>query len=153
MLLGCIATVLVLAPQAELPGYGALPWMLVALLIPLCYGVESIYVAARWPEGLDVMQVGFGEALAAAILTAPLLLLSGEPQSLVLQASIAEFAILVFVLFGVFEVFMYFYLVRTTGGVLVFSETHDATTWFAVIVLVAALALVSADSIRQARSA
>lgn len=167
VLLGCVSTTLVLAPEAQLPGHGALPWMVVALLIPFCYGVESVYVAARWPQGLDVMQVGFGEALAAAILAVPLLFLFGEPENVTIQGSTAELAILVFVLCGVFEVFMYFHLVRTTGGVLVsfgtfislfagiawgmviFSESHDSMVWLAVIVLVAALALVSIDKIKQ----
>ena len=166
MLLGCVATALVLVPQTQLPGLGALPWMVLALLIPFCYGVESIYVAARWPAGLGVLQVGFGEAAVAAILMVPLLFIFGEPESLTIQRSTAELAIVVFVVCGVFEVFMYFYLVRTTGGVLVsfgtfislfagigwgmviFSEFHGAMVWLAVAVLVAALALVSIDTIK-----
>lgn len=163
MWLGCASITLVLLPQTRLPGYGALPWLITALLIPLCYGVESIYVAARWPRGLSVMQVGFGEALSAAILVTPFLFILGEAKSLSLQGSIAELAILVFVLCGVLEVFIYFHLVRTTGGVLVsfgtfialfagigwgmliFSESHGAIVWLAVSVLVGALALVTAD--------
>ena len=169
MVLGCVSVGLVLAPQLELPGRGALSAMLLALVVPVCYGVESVYVAARWPEGLSVMQVGFAEAAGAAILTVPLTFAFGDPDAFRVQWSMAEFAILVFVVCGVFEVFMYFYLVRTTGGVLVsfgtfialfagiawgmviFGESHGATTWFAVSILVAALALVCVDSIKAAR--
>ena len=171
MLLGCASVVLVLAPQTELPGHGALAWMALVLVVPLCYGVESIYVAARWPEGLGVLEVGLGEAAAAALLTVPLFLLFGEPASFGFEASVADLAILVFVLCGVFEVLMYFWLVRVTGGVLVsfgtfislfaglvwgmiiFSEAHDASVWLAVLVLVAALALVCIDALRGTREA
>ena len=171
MVLGCVSAALVLAPQLELPGYGALGAMLLALVIPACYGVESIYVAARWPEGLDVMQVGLGEAVGAAILTLPLLLVFGDPAAFTLSWSIAEFAIAVFVVSGVFDVLAYFYLVRTTGGVLVsfgtfialfagiawgiaiFGERHSAIVWVAVLILVAALGLVCLDTIKAARGA
>ena len=57
VILGMIATVLVLAPELTLPGLGAVKWMILICLVPLCYGVESIYVAARWPANLDAWQV------------------------------------------------------------------------------------------------
>ena len=169
MLLGCVSAVLVLGPEAELPGYGALGWMLLVLIIPVCYGVESIYVAARWPKGLGVLELGFGEALVAAVLALPLFFLFGDPGSFGIGVSVADLAILVFVLCGVFEVLMYFWLIRTTGGVLVsfgtfvslfagigwgiviFSESHGPAVWVAVLVLVAGLALVCLDTARSAR--
>ena len=170
MVLGTLSAVLVLAPEAELPGHGALVWMLLAFVIPLCYGVESVYVAAKWPAGLDVVQVGFGEALGAAVLMIPLLIIFGEPTSFVIHWSVAEFAIVTFVLCGVFDVLIYFYLVQTTGGVLVsfgtsialfagigwgiviFSETHPANVWWAVAILVGALSLVCVDTLRGGRT-
>ena len=168
MLLGCVSALLVLAPQADLPGRGALGWMLLVLIVPVCYGVESIYVAARWPKGLGVLELGLGEVLVAAILTLPFFFLFGEPQSFGIGVSIADLAILVFVLCGVFEVLMYFWLIRVTGGVLVsfgtfvslfagigwgmviFSESHGPAVWVAVLILVAALALVCLDTVRSA---
>lgn len=165
--LGCVSIAMVLAPQLQLPGSGTLWWLILALLIPLCYGVESIYVAANWPAGLDVIQMVFAEVLAGAIFTVPLLVMFGEPRTLILQGTMAELAIVVFVLCGVFEVYMYFYLVRTTGGVLVsfasfvslfagigwgiliFSESHAISVWLAVFILCAALALVTIDHVKR----
>ena len=169
MLLGCVSALLVLGPQAELPGYGALGWMLLVLIVPLTYGVESIYVAARWPEGMGVLELGLGEAIVAAILTLPLFFLFGEPASFGIGFSVADLAIVVFVLCGIFEILMYFWLIRTTGGVLVtfgtfvslcagiawgmviFSERHGPLVWLAVAFLVGALALVCLDTARSAR--
>ena len=169
MLLGCVSALLVLGPQAELPGYGALGWMLLVLIIPVCYGVESIYVAARWPKGLGVLELGLGEALVAAFLTLPLFVLFGDPGSFGIGVSVADLAILTFVLCGVFEVLMYFWLIRVTGGVLVsfgtfvslfagiawgmviFSERHGPSVWLAVLVLVGALALVCLDTAKSTR--
>ena len=169
MLLGCVSALLVLGPQVELPGYGALGWMLLVLLVPLTYGVESIYVDARWPEGMGVLELGLGEAIVAAILTLPLFFLFGEPASFGIGFSVADLAIVVFVLCGVFEILMYFWLIRTTGGVLVtfgtfvslfagiawgmaiFAERHGPLVWLAVLFLVGALALVCLDTARSAR--
>jgi drug/metabolite transporter (DMT)-like permease len=169
MILGTVSATLVLAPEAELPNHGALVWMLLAMLIPFCYGIESVYVAAKWPAGLDVAQVGFGEAFGAAVLMIPLLFIFGEPSSFSITWSLAELAIVVFVLGGVFDVLIYFYLVKTTGGVLVsfgtfialfagigwgviiFSETHGTNVWWAVAILVVALSLVCLDGARGSR--
>ena len=167
MLLGCVSALLVLGPEAELPGYGAIGWMLLVLIVPLTYGVESIYVSARWPKGMGVLELGLGEAIVAAILTLPFFFLFGEPASFGIGFSVADLAIVVFVLCGIFEILMYFWLIRTTGGVLVtfgtfvslfagiawgmviFSERHGPPVWLAVTFLVGALALVCLDTARR----
>ena len=169
MLLGCTAAALVLLPQTEMPGYGLLPWMLLALIIPFCYGVESVYIDVNWPDRLDVLQVGFGEALVAALLLVPLMLIRGEALLFEWRWNPGSYAILVFVACGVIEVVMYFYLIKTTGGVLVsfasfvslfagiawgmllFAESHGRWLWLAVIALVCALSLVSLDALRRRR--
>jgi drug/metabolite transporter (DMT)-like permease len=169
--LGSLAVGLVLWPQLELPGRGALAWMLLVLVVPLAYGIESIYVAARWPTGLTALQVVTGEALVATLLLLPFLALQGEPIALDLTASTATLGILVFALAGVIEVLLYFYLIQQTGGVfvnfatfvalfagigwgmLLFGETHGVVVWLAVGMLLAALALVFWDGIRASRAA
>ena len=169
MLTGCVATALVLMPETALPELGLLPWMLLALIIPFCYGIESVYIDAHWPAELDVIQVGFGEALVATLLLIPLMLIRGEPLAIDWQWSPGSYAMLVFAASGILEVVMYFYLIKTTGAVLVsfatfvslfagigwgmllFAETHDYWVWLAATVLVAALAMVSADALRTRR--
>lgn len=164
--LGTVATVLVLAPQLQLPGFGVVKWMLLIGLVPLCYGVESIYIAARWPDGLDVWQVGFGEAAFAAVLLFPIFLVFANPPSTFIWSN-AETGILLFVLAGLIEVVLYFYIIQKTGGVvisfsnfvslfagigwgiLIFGESHGVDTWFAVLVLLAALGLVCADGMER----
>lgn len=169
MLLGIVAATIVLLPQTDLPDYGLLPWILLALLIPFCYGVESVYIDVKWPQGLDVLQVGFGEAVMAAILIVPLMLIRGEPLWFDWQWNPGSYAILIFAAGGVIEVVMYFWLIKTTGGVLVsfatfvslfagigwgmllFAESHPHWLWLAVSVLVVALLLVSLDAMQTKR--
>jgi len=164
LLLGLVATTLVLWPEFEAPGFGASGWLLFALLIPLCYGVESVYIDLRWPQGLDVFQIGFGEVVVAALMVLPLLAWQGEPLVIDWAWDAGHAAILVYVFTGISEVAMYFHLIRTTGGVLVafatpvalfggigwgmvvFGESHSAWVWLAVFILFLSLALVGLDA-------
>ncbi len=160
---GALAVVLVLAPELRLPGYGAAYWLVIALIVPFCYGVESIYIAARWPAGMTALQAVAGETWIAAILVLPVFLVFGDPVSLSFSVSSAEVAVAVFVLAGVIESLVYFYLIRTTGGVfvsfgtfvslfagigwgvLLFSESHGVAVWGAVIALCVSIGLVCLD--------
>ena len=169
--LGMVATFLVLVPETDLPDYGALKWMLLMGLVPLSYGVESIYVAAYWPGDLDAWQVGYGEAVVAIILLLPVYVFFGDPTSIGFTWSIAETGIVVFVLSGLINIVLYFYVIQNTGGVLVsfssftslfagigwgmiiFSERHGVSVWAAVVVLVGALSIVSVETIKGERAA
>ena len=162
VVLGTLAAFLVLLPELALPGFGTFTWMLLIGLVPLCYGLEPIYVFARWPRGLDAWQVGFGEAVAATLLMLPIFLVFGD-FSIGLTWSEAETGILLFAVAGLVEVVLYFYIIQQTGGVLVsfsnfislfagigwgmllFGESHGALVWAAVFVLIAALVLLALD--------
>ena len=168
MVLGMAAAAMVLAPQLSLPGLGVLEWMLLVGLVPLCYGIESIYIDRRWPEGFDIWQVGFGEAAAAMILVAPLVIVFGEPWP-GLAWTTAEIGIVLFSLIGLVEIVLYFWLINRTGGVLVnfcvfaalfagiawgiviFGERHDMSVWGAAAVLLAAMALLTRETVSKTR--
>ena len=164
LVFGCISAFIILSPGIESSNTGPLTWLIVALIIPMCYGIESVYIDANWPEGLKVIQVGMAEAVAATLLTLPLVFVFGQPSAITFSGSPSDLAILVFVLSGVVEVFLYFYLIKTTGGVLVsfatfialfagigwgiliFDERIGVIAWSAAAVLVIALSLVSLDA-------
>ncbi len=170
VVLGVVAAFLVVVPELSLPGLGTVPWMVLVGLVPLCYGVESIYVSARWPASLDAWQVGFGEAAAAAVLVLPLVVLFGDsPPSL--QWSVAELGIALFVLLALVEIVLYFYIIQNTGGVLVnfgllvalfagigwgiamFGEDHDAMVWGAAVVMLGSLGLLGVDAVKRGSEA
>ncbi len=157
VLLGLIAVVLVLAPELDLPAHGSTYWIGIAMIVPLSYGIESIYVAGRWPKGLSPLQVVAGEAIVAALLVLPFFVIFGEAASTTISWSMAELAIIIFVITGAVEVFLYFFLIEKTGGVfvsfgtfvslfagifwgmIIFSESHSQNIWLAVVFLVLAL--------------
>ena len=163
VLLGVVAVTLVLWPELELPSYGTTTWMLVALGVPISYGIESIYIAVRWPVGLNPLQVVTGEVVMAALFVLPFFVFHENITDLRWSWSLAELGIVLFVIASAIEVMLYFYLIQLTGGVFVsfgtfislfaglawgmilFSEVHSAHVWVAVIFLVLALVLACRD--------
>ena len=149
LVFGSLAAIMVAWPEFRLPGYGALPWMAVGLLIPFCYGIESIYIDKFWPENLDVFQIGFGEVVFAIIILLPFMLFGDSPIFVPIDWNVSTLAVLIFAVCGLFEVVMYFHLIQTTGGVLVsfatfvslfagigwgiliFNESHSSWIWIA----------------------
>lgn len=161
--LGLVSIILVLFPELEAPGQGRSHWMVVALIVPIAYGIESIYIFAHWPKGMSALQAVTGETVVATALVAPIFAFFGNDLQSRVSWTQAELAILIFALTGVVESLIYFYLIRMTGGVFVsfgtfvslfagiawgiflFSEEHTLIVWLAVATLVMALFLVSLD--------
>lgn len=161
--LGCASVLMIMLPELDLPGQGRIPWLLVALTIPVCYGLESVYVSRFWPQDLTPLQLVTGETLVATILVAPALLFWGEGLPNVAQWSESETGIVIFVAAGVIEGVAYFRIIQTSGvlfvnfgtfvglitgvlwGILLFGERHGSVVWLATVVLAAALIVVFRD--------
>lgn len=165
--LGLAAVVIVLLPEAGMPEGGMSGWILLALVIPACYGVESVYISKKWPSGMGVLQVSFAESLTALLMVLPVFLLSGDFPGASEWIAKPGLAVLVFVLCSFVEVVLYFRLILMTGGVLVtfasfislfagigwailiFSETYSGSIWYAVAILSFSLLLVGLDRNRH----
>jgi drug/metabolite transporter (DMT)-like permease len=166
--LSAVSVILLLLPELRLPDAGKLEWLLIAFLVPLMFGYESIYIDQHWPTGMDTFQVVTAQVVCAAAMVLPLYLLFGEPVSFDPAWPDAQTGVAVFALIGVVEVILYFYLIKQTGGVLVsfgsiislfagvfwgmiiFSETHGGAIWAAILMLAVAIALLGSESRRRA---
>lgn len=163
VILGVASITLVVGPELRLDGSGDTIWMLVALFVPIAFGIESVYLAAKWPKGLSALQAVTGETFIAALSVVPLVLFNGYGLPTSWTWTPAEIAIAVFVGAGVVESLIYFFLIQKTGavfvnfgtfialfagiawGIVLFAEAHGPTIWVAVAVLSAALFLASRD--------
>ena len=157
--LGLAAALLVLLPEASLPSGGSLIWLLVVFVVPLTYGVESVYVAVAWPQGIDPLQVATGQSLVTLVLLLPIHLAFGGAITYDPAWPAGQAAILVVAACVLVEVLLYFLIISRTGGVLVsfsmylslfagiawgwaiFGERLGAAVWLATAVLAAGLAL------------
>ena len=159
VVMGAVAVLLVFWPELESPDYGNAYWLSLALLIPLCYGIESVWIAVFWPRGLNSLQVVTGETIVAAFMVAPVFFFFDNSTIQFVGWSVVELAVTVFVIAGVVESFIYFHLIERSGGVfvsfgnfvamiagiawgiLLFSEVHGVFVWFAVIAAMLSLLL------------
>ncbi len=159
VLLGLVSVLLILWSELQLPGRGAALWICAAMLITLAYGFEPVYVHAHWPKDMSSPQLIAWEAIVAALLILPVWLILGQPFDTSILNPEAIWPLGVFALAGVVETLLYFYLIKTSGGVfvsfgtfvslfagiawgmLLFSERHGAHVWLAVLFLVGALTL------------
>lgn len=94
LLLGLAGVLVLAAPGAALPDRSQAPWLLVALVGPLFYAIESNLVAGLGTRGMDPVQTMFLVSLVGAVAMLPVALLSGQWVSLAHAWGPPEWAIL-----------------------------------------------------------
>jgi drug/metabolite transporter (DMT)-like permease len=78
LMLGLAAVALIAAPGAVLPDPAMIAFLPVALVGPMFYAMEGIYVARRGMGGMDAVQAMFGASVMALILCLPITLALGQ---------------------------------------------------------------------------
>ena len=93
-------------------------WAVYALIIPLSYAFDAIFMEKFWPRNLDSTQVAFGESTASLIFVILLSIFFGNKYYDHFQwFTIPSFWILAFVTF--IEVWLFFYILNKVGAVFV----------------------------------
>ena len=93
-------------------------WTVYALIIPLSYAFDAIFMEKFWPRNLDSTQVAFGESTASLIFVILLSIFYGNKYYDHFQwFTIPSFWILAFVTF--IEVWLFFYILNKVGAVFV----------------------------------
>lgn len=167
VLLGAIAVVLIVAPSTSLPEPGQAFYVLLALIPPICYGLEGNYIAWRGTSGLDPVQVLFGASLVALVLVTPMAVYSGQFIDLRIAWGASEIAILGIGLLHAVAYSLYIWLVGKAGAVfssqvsylvtgtgvawsiLILSESYSNWVWAALVIMLAGLALVQPRQVEQ----
>ncbi len=157
MTLGLLGVFSIMLPAIAHPGSMSLAAIGFALALPVIYALECVYVGACWPDDLRPLQVVTGETVASAIMLLPCLLWLDGVDPVSMARTFDHWAVLLFVLISVFEIYLYYVLIRRAGavfvslgslismfagilfGILMIGESHPASVWLAVAL--AALAL------------
>ncbi|MEM7070391.1 MAG: DMT family transporter [Pseudomonadota bacterium] len=131
--------------------------LLIALIIPLAYGFDVVYISAFWPKNLNATQVVAGETGFAGLFLLPFFFIFEDPGVIFHLKQETWLPILAFIIVSIFEIFLFFYLIRKTGpifvanggyvaliagvvwGIVLFDEQHGLHLWFASILLVIAI--------------
>lgn len=159
--IGLAAVLMIVLPDAGLPQRAMVGWVLFALMIPLAYAGENVYIALRRPADSNPYALLCGMLTAASLILLPVVLVSGRwvpPESLdaeimLLILALSLVNIVGYVTFlelirgaGVLFAALMGYVVTVSGvlwGVAIFGETHSVWIWAALALLFVGVALVN----------
>lgn len=169
LLLGAASAAIIIYPNIDLNRKEEVPWLLIAILIPISLGIYYNFVSKWWPSGLSGLQVASGEVFLAAPIVTLLYLVFGErigPSAwesqgyLILGGIVASLAV---------DTVPYFLLLRWAGpvftsfgnyilvgaavfwGAILFGEAPPSRFWLAFAALCTGISLLTWGQ-RQDRS-
>lgn len=160
VLLGVTALMLIALPEASLPDPELAPWLLVALIAPLCYAIEGNFVSARGPRELTPIMTLFCASCLGAGFLAPIVWLNGYGVSMTAGMDASRWALLGSSLGHMFAYTGYLWLLGragavftsqvayvvtltgVAGSVLMLGEQYGALVWLSVALILLAVSLV-----------
>ncbi|MFD1911752.1 DMT family transporter [Halodurantibacterium flavum] len=158
--LGAAGIVVLALPQLALPQAGALIFLVVAALAPLCYAMEGAFVAGFAVRDIDAMQTLLGASVVALGAVTPVAILTGQVILPPAAPTLAEVAILAGAVASLMAYTGYVWLLCRAGSVyaaqvaylvtgcgvvwsmLLLGERYGNSFWFALILLFGGLFLV-----------
>lgn len=159
--IGLAAVLMIVLPDAGLPQRAMVGWVLFALMIPLAYAGENVYIALRRPADSNPYALLCGMLTAASLILLPVVLVSGrwvpleslDAEIMLLILALSLVNIVGYVTFlelirgaGVLFAALMGYVVTVSGvlwGVAIFGETHSVWIWAALALLFVGVALVN----------
>ena len=93
-------------------------WSCFALLVPLSYAFDAIFMEKYWPKNLNTIQVAFGECVASLLFIILLsMLLQNDFHKYFEWLFLPSFWVLSIVTF--FEIWLFFYILTNSGAVFI----------------------------------
>ncbi|MCP4300649.1 MAG: DMT family transporter [Gammaproteobacteria bacterium] len=159
ILVGAFAIFAILLPDVHVGEAVAWRWLLLTLVVPVCYAIHHNFTARCWPSGSDSYQVACGEALFAGTLLVVFAGFNWQWQD-VETWNRGHSAILFMAAISLIDIYIYFELIRIKGpiytshanyvmvvsgvlwGMVIFSERPSPLVWVSAALLIASLYLV-----------
>lgn len=160
VVLGVCALMLIALPHTSLPNPALAPWLLVALIAPVCYAIEGNFVSAKGPLDMSPVVTLFGASVVGTMLLAPVVWFGGYGVSLLQTWDASRWALVgssvghviaysgyLWLLSRAGAVFtsQIAYVVTLTGvigAVLILDEHYGPLVWFAVGLMLLGVTLV-----------
>lgn len=160
LLAGLAGVLMLVLPEAALPDRALLIWVPVAMIAPLCYAFEGVYVAKWGTAQLDPVELLFGASLIGTLIALPLALGSGQFISPLRPWGPPEWALVASSLVHIVTYVGFIWLVGVAGAVfavqvsyvvtgaavvwamLLLGETYAPTFWAAMALVLSGVFLV-----------
>ena len=157
---GALAVVLLVGPETSLPDPSKVVFVLLALIGPVCYGIEGNGVAKIGLGGLDAFQALFGATVVGLVFAVPLALATGQWFPLIKPWGAPEYALLVAGILTTLAYAGYIWLLGRAGSVfaaqvsylvtgfgvfwsiILLAEAYSGWVWFSLVLMMAGLFLV-----------
>ncbi|MEL7429326.1 MAG: EamA family transporter [Pseudomonadota bacterium] len=157
---GFAAMVMIALPETSLPDPDKAVFLLVALVAPVFYGIESVYVAIKQPDEVDAITILFMASLVGGLIALPLSLVSGQWINPLDPWGNAEWALIASSVIHVLVYTAFMWLIRFAGPVfsdqaaypvtvtgvfmsmVLLDESYSGWIWLALIMVMVGLALV-----------
>lgn len=135
-------------------------WVLIALLMPLGFAAENVFVAVKSPRGTDPMTLVSGMLLMSGVLMTPVVLASGTWYTIDWPFSAAEWAVIAIFAINTASYVLFLTLIYAAGpvfasmsgyfavltgvawGMVLLGEDHGGWFWVALASMLAGMALV-----------
>jgi drug/metabolite transporter (DMT)-like permease len=157
---GLAAVLMIVVPETSLPTPAMAGWVLFALLVPVCYSGENVFLALRRPPGSDPVMLLCAMLFTGAAMLAPFVWMTGTwvvpwpPNEvtwwIALLIVINTTAYLIFLelvrIAGPVFAGQVGYVVAVSGvfwGILILDEIHSGWIWAAIVTMFLGLAVVS----------
>lgn len=168
--MGLAGVSLLAAPGAVLPGAMMMAFLPVAMIGPLCYALEGLFVARNGTAGMDAVQAMFGASVVGLVACVPLALMTGQmfnpfvgfgrPEAALAFSSAVHalmYAAYVWLAFRAGAVFasQCSYIVTGAGifwAMVLLGERFPPSLWLALVLLLSGVALVSPRDRPQAEA-
>lgn len=161
VVIGLIGAAMILVPKSSLPSPDDYLWVMVAMIVPLCYGISNVYLGVARPPDVPSLALGGAMQLGAAVTFLPLALLAGQMHVPFPPQTPAEIANVSHIAVSSIGALIFFELMRLRGpviasqvgyvvclsgvfwGKLFFGEQHSVWIWLAMGTIFLGLALVT----------
>ena len=146
-------------------------WVFIALLIPLGYAAENVFVAVKSPRQTEATTLVAGMLLAGGILITPVMLATGTWYAITWPFSTAEWSVIAIFVINVASYALFLSLIYAAGpvfasmsgyfsvltgilwGMVLLGERHDGWFWAALASMLAGMALVKERRAERATNA
>ena len=160
VMIGFVAMAMIAAPQTSLPDPTKTIFVLVALIAPFCYGIETNVIAAKTPKDTDPTSTLFMASVLGLIIVTPLALTFGQWIDITGEWDIPIYALIVTAVIHAITYVGYIWLVGFGGpvfgvqvaypvtlsgvffSILFLDEGYSAWIWAALALVIIGLMLV-----------